>query len=240
VDRATFVLQLQDGSTKRIEFSPIGSSAKPNLLRAPDWSKLKLPISMTPHSTKYWFEYDEPNRAIYVRYDSCVDDPKYPFAQFSKELMSAIDSKKPTKVIFDLRNNSGGDSRVAEPLINALRDNKTVNEKGKLFVLIGRATFSSAQMNAQQFRDRTHATLVGEPTGQKPNAFGEIKNFTLPNSGLIVQYSTKQFRQSEKDEPSMIPDEMVEPTSEEFFGGRDVVLEKVLAPLPGREGRGEG
>ena len=44
-------------------------------------------------------------------------------------------------------------------------------------LLIGRATFSSAQMNAQQFRDRTKAILVGEPTGQKPNHFGEIKNF---------------------------------------------------------------
>ena len=114
-------------------------------------------------------------------------------------------------------------------MINALREDKSINQKGKLFVLIGRQTFSSAQMNAQQFRDRTKATLVGEPTGQKPNHFGEIKNFTLPNSGLVVQYSTKQFRQSEKDEPSMMPDETIEPSSAEFFAGRDVVLERILA-----------
>jgi hypothetical protein len=84
-------------------------------------------------------------------------------------------------------------------------------------------------MNAQHFRDRTNATLVGEPTGQKPNHFGEIKNFPLPNSGLIVQYSTKQFRQSRTDEPSMMPDEVIEPTSEEFLSGRDVVLEHVMS-----------
>ena len=228
-DRATFELQLADGSTKQVELSPLPRDAKPNLIRLPDWSKLKRPISMSPHATKYWFEYDEPSHAMYARYDACVDDPKYPFAQFSKELLAAIDSKKPGKVIFDLRNNGGGNSAIAEPLINALREDKSINQKGKLFVLIGRQTFSSAQMNAQQFRDRTKATLVGEPTGQKPNHFGEIKNFTLPNSSLVVQYSTKQFRQSEKDEPSMMPDETIEPTSAEFFAGRDVVLERILA-----------
>jgi C-terminal processing protease CtpA/Prc len=144
-------------------------------------------------------------------------------------LFAAIDAKKPSKLIFDFRNNGGGNSAIAEPLINALRDNPAINQEGKLFVLIGRATFSSAQMNAQHFRDRTKATLVGEPTGQKPNHFGEVKTFTLPNSKLVVQHSTKQFRQSAKDEPSMMPDETIEPTSEEMFAGRDVVVERVLA-----------
>ncbi|MBC8109304.1 MAG: hypothetical protein H7Z14_22160 [Anaerolineae bacterium] len=230
VDRATFEFQLADGSAKRVELSPVAIGSKPKLVRLPDWSKLKRPISMTPHATRYWFEFDEPTKVIYARYDACVHDPKYPFAQFSKELLAAIDAKKPAKVIFDVRNNGGGNSAIAEPLINALRDNNAINQKGKLFVVIGRATFSSAQMNAQQFRDRTNATVVGEPTGQKPNHFGEIKNFTLPKSGLIAQYSTKQFRQSEKDEPSMMPDEVIEPTSAEFFAGKDVVLERVLRP----------
>jgi hypothetical protein len=229
IDRATFTFQLADGSTRQIELLPIAPNVRPNLIRLPDWSKHKRPISLTPHATKYWFEYDEQSNAIYVRYDACGNDPKYPFEKFKNDLLAAIETKQPSTLIFYLRNNGGGDSRIAEPLINALRDIKFINQKGKLFVLIGRSTFSSAQMNAQHFRDRTNATLVGEPTGQKPNHFGEIKNFPLPNSGLIVQYSTKQFRQSRTDEPSMMPDEVIEPTSEEFLSGRDVVLEHVMS-----------
>jgi hypothetical protein len=76
------------------------------------------------------------------------------------------------------------------PFINQIKANKKINKKGRLFVIIGRQTFSSAILNAISFKNNTEAIFVGEPTGGKPNHYGEIKVFTLKNSPIRVQYST--------------------------------------------------
>ena len=232
-DIATFTFRMPDGAEQRVELSPIAvSEAKAlSLVRAPDWSAIATtrPVSLTPHGgAKYWFEPLDDGQTVYCRYDACTNDPKKPFAEFAKELLAYIDANDVPKVIVDLRSNGGGDSRIAQPLIDGLRKRANVNKKGHLFVLIGRATFSSAQMNAADFRRRTSALLVGEPTGQKPNHFGEVRTFTLPNSALVVQHSTKAFKMSEDDAPSMVPDITVEQSSADFFAGRDVVLDAVL------------
>ena len=47
------------------------------------------------------------------------------------------------RVVVDLRNNGGGDNRRYGPLLEALRDPR-IDRPGRLFVLIGRLTFSAA------------------------------------------------------------------------------------------------
>jgi hypothetical protein len=97
-------------------------------------------------------------------------------------------------------------------------------------VLIGPRTFSSAVLNAIQFRQRTAAILVGEPTGGEPNHYGEVKSFTLPNSGLSVYYSTRRFVYIEGDASSALePDRVVPLMAADLLAGRDPVLEAVIA-----------
>jgi len=83
-------------------------------------------------------------------------------------------------------------------------------------------------MNALDFRNKTKALLVGEPTGGRPNHFGEVKTFTLPYSGLTISYSTNYFRFAKDDTPSLLPDIPAEPSSADYFAGRDPALEAIL------------
>lgn len=46
-------------------------------------------------------------------------------------------------------------------------------------------------MNALEMPDRSQALWVGTPLGQRPNAYGEVRQFLLPHSKLNVQYLTK-------------------------------------------------
>jgi hypothetical protein len=78
-------------------------------------------------------------------------------------------------------------------------------------------------------RRETEAILVGEPTGGKPNAPGDVLTFSLARSGLEVVYSTKLWRITEGDPPWIAPDITVQLSSTDFFSGRDPVLEAVLA-----------
>ncbi len=210
------------------------------------------PIYVKDQRVPYWWKALDDGAILYVAYNSCQNDPKRPFGEFAKEVMGEVDKaakqqsskaanlgegdaeEKPVtngqqlRVVIDLRNNGGGNSAIAMPLIVALRENKAVNQRGRLFVLIGARTQSSGMMNALQLRNGTKAILIGEPTGGRPNSYGEMKELKLPRSGLTVWYSTKYFRQiAGEDPPSVMPDEHVEPTAAEFFAGKDPVMERV-------------
>jgi C-terminal processing protease CtpA/Prc len=154
--------------------------------------------------------------------------PALPFAAFSEKLMALADANPVRRFVVDLRHNGGGNSALAEPLIAELKQRPAINRKGVLFAVIGRRTFSSAVLNALQLRSETQATLVGEPTGGRPNHYGEVRSFSLPNSGLPVTYSTKYFAYAKEDTPSLTPDILVEVSSSDYFAGRDPVLEAIL------------
>jgi len=78
--------------------------------------------------------------------------------------------------------------------------------------------------NAADFLRETNATLVGEPTGARPNGWQEKGQFTLPNSHLAVSVSTRYYRFLDEDLPAVMPHEHIPLTWEDFRAGRDPVL----------------
>ncbi len=59
----------------------------------------------------------------------------------------------------DIRNNDGG-NRVWSNFVKFIRDNDKINKHGKLFVLIGRRTSSSAVLFANQLQMQTNADTL--------------------------------------------------------------------------------
>ena len=64
--------------------------------------------------------------------------------------------------------------------------------KGKSCILIGSATFSSANFLADAVKTYKITTLIGSPTGEYTNDFGEQLKFVLKNSGSTV-YVTSTY-----------------------------------------------
>jgi hypothetical protein len=94
---------------------------------------------------------------------------------------------------------------------------------------MGRATFSSGFLAAINLRDDLAAILVGEPSGEKPNSYGEVKTLTLPNTQLEVQYSTKFFKiVKHRDPQALAPDIVMRSLLEDALAGRDPVLDAAL------------
>jgi C-terminal processing protease CtpA/Prc len=169
---------------------------------------------------------------LYVRYDRCNDDKTRSIKQYSEDLIARLDQGGVTRLIFDLRKNGGGNSALLDPLIGQLGRRPEFKVKGSLITLIGPGTFSSAQLNAVKLRDQAHSVLIGGSTGQKPNAYGEIKHFDLPNSRIAVWYSTKRFVTEPGDPPSTMPDILAETTIVDYLSGRDPALEAAMAYHP--------
>jgi hypothetical protein len=230
-EEATFSVRTPAGGTAsaRMKSLQMRGSSGSITWAAPPADPSRLPLYRRMAGAAYEFAYLAESRTLYFAYNSCRSLPERPFAAFTAELWDAIRKNRVDKLVIDLRNNGGGDSSILDPFIDELAAEKELNQKGRLFVIIGRRTFSSAILNTLDLKKKTRATFYGEPTGGKPNHYGEIKSLTLPNLKLPVSYSTKYFKFVEGDDPSIVPDVLVELTLDDFLALRDSVLEAILA-----------
>jgi hypothetical protein len=122
---------------------------------------------------------------------------------------------------------------VDDPLFAGLERRPAWRSPGRLFGLIGGETFSSGLWTADDLR-KQGATLVGSPTGGKPNSHGNVRTFLLSNSRIEVSYSTRFFSLAPgADPPSLEPAVPVELTIDDLRTNRDPVLDAALR-YPGR------
>lgn len=188
----------------------------------------KNPLYLQKQDQNYWYEYLRDSKTLYLNYNRCQDMKDRPFKAFAEEILAFVEANPVERLVIDLRRNGGGNEAVIFPLLMKLPKHPTLNQKGKLFVVIGRRTFSSGFGNARMLKSITQAILVGEPTGQKPNAYGEVRSFQLPYSKITVNHSTKFWKRMEGDPPTLAPDLFVESSFAEYAAGRDPVLDAIL------------
>jgi hypothetical protein len=145
-------------------------------------------------------------------------------------MVDILNREHPDKLVIDLRHNSGGDFNIGlKYLIEPLRKERNINQRGHLFVLIGANTFSAAMSNATQFRTITNAMLIGQPIGERPNSYQEPRQFRLPNSHLVARYSTRYYKFVDGQDNVVVPDKEITSTWEDYKNGHDMVLQWVLA-----------
>ncbi|HEY8559132.1 MAG TPA: hypothetical protein VIL74_01930 [Pyrinomonadaceae bacterium] len=186
------------------------------------------PLYLQNPEKPFFFEYLKDAKTVYVNFKW------YPrraeFRKFSAELFDFVDKNDVGKIVFDLRQNGGGDfTRGRDFFIKPLKERKKFLERGRLFVITGRVTYSAGMTNAADFRNDLGAILVGEPTGARPVGYMENRGFNLPNSHFPVSYSIEFYKFSETDTPGITPDRRIEPDWRSFLAGRDPALEWILA-----------
>lgn len=198
-------------------------------------SYLKLPPSareqtlwLRNQTANYWYEYLPSSKTLYLAYNRCRNIESHPFRDFAKEVLAFTDSHTVERFVIDMRRNGGGSEALLLPLIAELRRRPNINRTGRLFVVVGRGTFSSAAQNAITLKQNTQAIIVGEPTGQKPNHYGEVRTLRLPNSGLEVSYSTRFWKRVDGDPHAFMPDVLLEPSFADFSSGHDPALTTIL------------
>jgi hypothetical protein len=204
-----------------VEFQSVGGPPTQRLLPAAK----EQPLYRQKPGERFWFTYMPDSQTVYVSfrgYDSLGEN--------ARKLFQFIDDNPTKRLVIDLRQNGGGDFfEGRRHLIHPLKKRPALNEKGRLYVIIGRQTFSAAMVNAIDFRKDTNAILVGEPIGERPNSYSENDEMTLPNSRLVVSYSTRYYKFLEEDAPAVHPDKRIDPNWEDFRAGRDPVMEWILS-----------
>ena len=226
-EQAVFTFENKQGQRIEVELPSINMKSGFRPVSSPR-PATPPPLYRKYQKAIYAFEYLEQEKILYVAYNSCRMRKDKPFPVFVKEVFACADAKPVEHFIIDLRNNGGGNSAIFTPMLQELKKREGLNQKDRLFVIIGRRTFSSAVLNAIQLRNQTQAVFIGEPTGGRPNHFGEVRMFMLKHSRLPITYSTKYFTTSPEDTDSFYPDIPVELSIQDFLNHHDPVIEKIL------------
>jgi hypothetical protein len=189
------------------------------------WVSRKRPLYRTRPEDDFWFTYLASRRTLYCSFRGYEN-----LAANAASLFAFERAKRPDKLAIDMRLNGGGDYKDGlRYLIDPIRALPSINRKGHLFVLIGTSTFSAAMANAAQFRIATHAILVGQTIGERPNSYQEPNEQRLPNSHLLLRYSTQYYEFAPGGPNEIVPDKTIIPSWDDVKKGRDPVLDWVLA-----------
>ncbi len=217
----------KDGKTETIELTSFPQSELASSIR---WSYRPKTVALYQKkgNLDFWNDWIADKQTVYFKYNRCRDANG--FSRLVAGTRGFIEGQDVEKFVVDLRDNGGGNSSVFRPLLQYLKDSD-LNRKGKLFVIVGRKTYSSGMWNAIELKTQTNATIIGEPTGGRPNHFGEIRPLVLPSSKLKVYYSTRRWnlmKGSKAD--SLEPDLRIKFNSSDFFQGKDPWLDAVFDP----------
>ncbi len=182
---------------------------------------------------KDWYQFTPINsdKVLYIEYHQCDNQPgKETVAEFAQNLEEHLETIDYERYIIDLRSNDGGNNNVNRELMRVIRDSEKINQLGKLYVLIGRRTFSAAVMFANQLQMQTDAIFVGEATSQGPIFYGQPFLIELPNSKLIIGISSNHTIGGLPfdNRTSIKPDIKIGYTIEDFLNKQDPVMEKAL------------
>ena len=200
----------------------------------------KLPLGWQDQKSYFWDQYFPEDRLYYIQYNKCWSreaEEKYGtgasalfmplFKEFEKQVFQTIKKHKIDKLVFDMRFNDGGNSTQGTKFIKKLGKTR-FNGEGDIYVIVGRQTFSAAIINTVDFIKNCDALIVGEGTGGRPNHYGEVKRFVLPESKLVVNYSTKYFKLLEEDATSITPHIKAPISFSQFMEGTDPALKVIL------------
>jgi tetratricopeptide (TPR) repeat protein len=232
--RAAHILQAPEAAEFRLEKGgrSFTMSVRTRLRKAPRPERatpaVQWPLWQQRGDTPYWWKYLPESKTLYIQYNSCMEMASLPFRKFTEEIVQQAAREAPEKVVLDVRNNGGGNSEVVRPLQEAMQAHAELRPKGGVYVLVGVGTYSSGFLNAIDFREQFEAFVAGEPPSERPNHYGNMQTFRLPNSGIVISYSTKYFAPLDDDPPALLPELNVRLTAADFFAGRDAVLDAVL------------
>lgn len=241
-DRVRITVETEAGASRTAEVAPVaaepgfpawyhGGDGVPggSSVVAGEEAEAPLPLHRRDRHRPYWFEYLPEERLLFFAYHQVGFDPAEPFPRFLDRLFAFAEDHPVDKLVIDLRHNHGGNNRMARPLVHELIRHEDLARRGRLFVIIGRGTFSAAVNAATWIEEDTHALFVGEPTGAGPNHFGDAEELQLPHSGLTLHVSAWRWQEGLPwdDRTWIAPHLAASPTFAAWREHRDPALEAV-------------
>jgi len=182
---------------------------------------------------RFWWTFDQPSGTLYACMRAVAPAPRSSTNRSEWDRVFAFaDSAQPRRLVIDIRENTGGNGALNRYPVQQILRRPAIDRSDRLFVVIGRRTFSAGQQFTNLLEAWTQATLVGEPSGQRPSQYGDHRPLPLPGLGLTAQISSV-FHQApnEFDVRVAVPPRFYTPLdSRSYRQGIDPAIEAILHP----------
>jgi hypothetical protein len=208
-------------------------SVKPLSTGALDWitafAGKPTPLRLRRPEEIFWSEYIDDGHFVYMQMDE-IGDGDIPLAEFVVNTLDEAERRN-ARLVIDVRNNFGGSGGLNKTLVTSIIRSEPLNRYDRTFVLIGRRTFSAAQMLVNELEQYTRVTFVGEPTGSRPDHFGDPKKIRLKHSGLTLRVSRLHWSSytAFDERESTHPDFVAKWSSKDYFAGDDPAVNRALS-----------
>ena len=228
-NQVTITLSDKEGKSEKVAMNPVAWQ----FTGMPILPKLKTenqPLFLSKTEDNYWAKTLPKYNVMYIQFNVVQQKEELTLMDFNLKLRENIKQSNSQNLILDLRFNSGGDGSIVPPMLKTLIEFEIINPEGKIFVLMGRGTFSAAQNLLTEITIFTNAILVGEPSGSSPSFIGEAGWFKLPYSGLlgIVASQYHQTSTTEDHRDWIAPHIPVGLSSTDYFNGNDKALNIIM------------
>jgi tetratricopeptide (TPR) repeat protein len=245
MENAKFTIENR-GQRKVIELRPFGAAEMMagdtdfTWMPKPDWTDARgnspaaMPLWLKDPQNLFWYEYLPESKTLYVQFNKVGNKENETIEAFTKRLFDFVDSKPVDRLVLDLRLNRGGNGTLNRPLLLGIVKSAKINQKGKLFTIIGRSTFSAAQFLVNDLEEYTNTLFVGEPSGSKGNIYGDSRRIYLPNSGITVRVSVYYWQDWNPWDTRFwtAPDLTTELTFEDYRLNNDPAMKTILNYAP--------
>ncbi len=235
-ESAVFTLEASGGQRADVTLAPITGPRYARAFADPMFGhypsvlpKATRPLYLAGSARPLWATTLAKGKVVYVGFNSV----RAPTVVMLRKLDRLVRGKGVRRVIVDVRLNGGGDNTTYGTLTE-LFGSPAVNKRGRLYLLIGRATFSAAGNFSAEIDRDTRAILVGEPTGGGVETYADTFPVLLPSVGWYVHVAARyhERKKGRNDRRLAVePDVRVDLTSAQYFAGRDPVLERALKGL---------
>lgn len=191
-----------------------------------------LPLWLKNREKSFWFEYLPGDKMMYLQVNTLnIPQGNEPgaFGRLCEDFFKAFDEAAPEKLVIDIRANNGG-NHVELPLLKGILARPAIDRPDRLFLITGIVTYSAAVHFTTVFRKTTNATVIGEPTAGRPNHYGALRRFTLPNHPqVVIAGSVDYYQDSEPFDfnTTHTPDIMAVMTAADYRNNADPALDKV-------------
>ncbi|MEL6251472.1 MAG: tetratricopeptide repeat protein [Bacteroidota bacterium] len=178
----------------------------------------------------YFYEYLPEDKAVYVRQSQIQDDPSADIPTFYAEVFDFIEKNEVEKLIIDVRLNGGGNNYKNKPVVTGIIQSEKINQVGRLFVIVGRRTFSACQNLINELDNYTNAIFIGEPSAENINFYGDVHRVLLPNSKIPTRLSFAWWQDKPQWENAdwTAPHIAVDMSFAEYAANQDPVLQTAL------------
>ncbi len=210
-------LVTREGEAVEVELEPISREderfRREALVFANELTDAEPPVYLEHAPTRFhWLKHAQPPlhefrildspHILYAQINRIRDAHERSFAEFCEELFATFDERGLERLVLDLRHCPGGNNTLLRPLIHGILRREVLLERGHIFVVTDRHTFSAAMNLVTRLERETRGAdgssmiLVGEAPAGAPNHFGDSKVSYHYRTDLTLMVSEYRWQDS--------------------------------------------